>query len=129
MEWQSIIGPAVGALGVIVAAWFGLRGARRTDQTAGLDKAASWWKEAVEHLQQDVATLKADRAEVKAEYEKLRDEFSALKDSNDALARENRLFREVLIGVMSRLQELTHDTGRPILDYIIERIPGLGKDK
>lgn len=143
MGLSDWLGPAVGAVAVVVAAWLGLRGARTNDRTTGLDKAAQWWEKAVERLQSDVDHLKADRAAVKAEYAELKAEYAEVKDqaeqlstdflllkeSNEALAQENRLFREVLIGVLSRLQELVPETGRPIIEYIIERIPGLGRDK
>lgn len=129
MDWTNIAGPLLGAIGVIAAAWFGLRGSRGSDRTMGLDKAASWWKEAVERLDADVAALKADRAELRAEHTQLRRDFRDLKESYEDLARENRLYREVLTGVMARLQQMAPDTGRPTLDYIIQHIPWLGKDR
>ena len=122
MDWTQLVGPLVGFAGVIAAAWFGFRGTRRTDKTAGLDSAAKWWEAAVKRLDADVEHLKEDRAT-------LRKEFGELKKDNAALAAENRLFREVLGGVLTRAQQMPPFTPTDIIDYIREHLPMLGRDK
>lgn len=122
MDWTVLIGPAIGAVGLGIAAWFALRGTRTTANTAGLDNAAKWWKEAVGKLEDRIEDLERDRTEIKSA-------FRELKRDNAELAEENRLFRAVLTGVLSRVQQMPTFSPNDIIDYIREHLPMLGKEK
>lgn len=80
---------------------------------------------------QDIELARQDRqitglAEENTEH---RGRIEALEESNRALARENRTFREVLVGVMDRLRRKPPDTPESILAYILAHLPHFGKDQ
>lgn len=107
-SWLTIAVPALVAL---IGAWAALRGTRTTTTTSSLADAARYWQDATKRLDEQVQAMEARLDEVSAE--------------NKVLAHENRLFRDVIRGVIERLERIPPAAAAEVVRFILDRIPGL----
>lgn len=107
-SWLTIAVPALVAL---IGAWAALRSTRTTTTTSSLADAARYWQDATKRLDEKVQAMEARLDEVSAE--------------NKVLAHENRLFRDVIRGVIERLERVPPAAAAEVVRFILDRIPGL----
>lgn len=141
------VGVVVAVLGFLarnIPQWWRHRGEQSAQKATAVAKsqeqAFMLLSQAAERLDKDVARLGEQSRSQQAQLETQKGQIEELQGSNTALAEENRTFRRVIIGVVSRLEVIAawvrdgHQPPPPytteqILDYIRDSSPHLWKDQ
>ena len=114
-SWLTIVVPVLIAL---IGAWFGLRGTRTTADTSALADAARYWQDATKRLDGQMQQMQAT-------LDSMEETVDRVSRENKVLAHENRTFRDVLLGVIERLERIPPAAAAEVVRFILDRIPGL----
>ena len=110
---SALLTAGIGAAGTVIVAAFCWLGVRATSRTASLEKATAAWETLYATQEKRLSSLEA--------------RLGRLEQANDSLGQENRVFREVVAGILARLQRDPPDTPDSVVAYILEHIPAFRK--
>lgn len=104
----------IGGASTVLVGFLGWLGVRYTGRTTSLEKATAAWETLYKTQEVRLSALEA--------------RTDRLEKANDDLGEENRLFREVVGGIITRLQRTPPDTPETVVSFILDHLPNFGKE-
>lgn len=117
-----------GGIWVGLRLWVDHRKNRSDGRRADRDIEAQREERAISVMERAMTRLDSEVTRLSKSDESNRSRITELERSNRALAEENRVFRNVIVGVLERLRRQPPDEPESILEYIFKHLPHFRKD-